>query len=103
MYGWTNNDGEPIMDGAAYRFEQSLDFQSAQERFYDMDDNDYWDNEPDDNEWIDPDVCEHKGDKSFPQGAGMKCDDCLETYEGPCLIEGPLDFPVFLSRDLNRY
>jgi hypothetical protein len=50
MYGWTNEAGEPIMDGAAYRFEQELDFQSAQERFYDMDDNDYWDNEPDDYE-----------------------------------------------------
>lgn len=48
MYGWTNEAGEPIMDGAAYRFEQELDFQSAQERFYDMDDNDYWDNDPDD-------------------------------------------------------
>lgn len=24
-YGWTNSDGEPMMDGAAYRFEQALD------------------------------------------------------------------------------
>lgn len=24
-YGWTNEAGEPIMDGAAYRFEQQLD------------------------------------------------------------------------------
>jgi hypothetical protein len=48
MYGWQNDAGEPIMDGAAYRFEQELDFQSAQERFYDMDDNDYWDNDEDD-------------------------------------------------------
>jgi hypothetical protein len=34
-YGWTNADGEPIMDGAAYRFEQQLDAEYAQERFYD--------------------------------------------------------------------
>lgn len=34
-YGWTNEDGEPIMDGAAYRFEQALDAQYAEERAYD--------------------------------------------------------------------
>lgn len=27
-YGWTNEEGEPIMDGAAYRFEQQLDMES---------------------------------------------------------------------------
>ncbi len=32
-YGWTNSDGEPIMDGAAYRFEQQLDDEYAQQRF----------------------------------------------------------------------
>lgn len=40
-YGWTNDAGEPIMDGAAYRFEQQLDYDLAQERgmddFYDDD------------------------------------------------------------------
>lgn len=33
MAGWTNEAGEPIMDGAAWRFEQELDAQSAAERF----------------------------------------------------------------------
>jgi hypothetical protein len=31
-YGWTNEDGEPIMDGAAWRFEQQLDMDYANER-----------------------------------------------------------------------
>lgn len=31
-YGWTNADGEPIMSGEAYRFEQALDEQDAYER-----------------------------------------------------------------------
>jgi hypothetical protein len=33
QYGWTNEEGEPIMDGAAYRFEQQLDMESAHERY----------------------------------------------------------------------
>lgn len=40
-YGWTNDAGEPIMDGAAYRFEQQLDMESAADyytdHFYDDD------------------------------------------------------------------
>lgn len=36
-YGWQNEAGEPIMDGAAYRFEQVLDAQSAEERYLDDD------------------------------------------------------------------
>ena len=40
-YGWTNEDGEPIMDGAAYRFEQQLDLDSRDDyyadHFYDGD------------------------------------------------------------------
>lgn len=35
MYGWQNEDGEPIMDGAAWRYEQSLD---AENPPYDPDD-----------------------------------------------------------------
>ena len=29
---WMNEDGEPIMDGAAWRFEAQLDMQDAEER-----------------------------------------------------------------------
>lgn len=29
---WMNEDGEPIMDGAAWRFEQQLDAEAAEER-----------------------------------------------------------------------
>ena len=32
---WMNEDGEPIMDGAAWRFEQQLDMDSAADRAYD--------------------------------------------------------------------
>ena len=39
MYGFTNDAGEPIMSGEAYRFEQQLDADSAAERF----DDDYYD------------------------------------------------------------
>lgn len=38
---WMNEDGEPIMDGAAWRFEQQLDLDSQDDymadRFYDND------------------------------------------------------------------
>jgi hypothetical protein len=44
-YGWTNEAGEPIMDGAAYRFEQQLDMESAHERYLD-DDEFFGDDEP---------------------------------------------------------
>ncbi len=41
-YSWMNEDGEPIMDGAAWRFEQALDSEYANERAYaDYDEPDY--------------------------------------------------------------
>ena len=61
-YGWTNADGEPIMDGAAYRFEQELDAQSAYERQFD----DFYDNEPDE-------YCEGDAD-DCPFGGCVECD-----------------------------
>jgi hypothetical protein len=61
MYGWQNEDGEPIMDGAAYRFEQELDAQSAEERFWDGMDS--WDDYGDD--WED-DAPEHDDEDSEP-------------------------------------
>jgi hypothetical protein len=49
-YGWTNEEGEPIMDGAAYRFEQQLDMESAEQRYLD------------DDEFFGPDDDEHSYD-----------------------------------------
>ena len=47
---WMNEDGEPIMDGAAWRFEQQLDLDSQDDyyadRFYD--EQDEWDDEEED-------------------------------------------------------
>lgn len=73
-YGWTNADGEPIMDGAAYRFEQALDDQYANERAY------YYDLYED----IDPEDCPHadgtylgSGDEDATEG-DFACDGCDE-------------------------
>lgn len=61
-YGWTNEEGEPIMDGAAYRFEQALDAEYAEQRY--MDDNDY-------NPW--------------DEGEDYECPDCgLDADECEC-------------------
>lgn len=35
-YGWTNEAGEPIMDGAAWRFEQQLDMDSVYDSWDEM-------------------------------------------------------------------
>jgi len=49
---WMNEDGEPIMDGAAWRFEQQLDMDSADDyaadHFYDEWDEDEEDDMDDD-------------------------------------------------------
>lgn len=76
-YGYTNDQGEPIMDGAAYRFEQQLDMDSMADyyadRFYDDD------GYPDE---IDPDDCDH-GDGTYLGSADgdategdYECDIC---------------------------
>jgi hypothetical protein len=52
---WMNADGEPIMDGAAWRFEQQLDLDMERERFMEPWD-DFYDNEPAD-EWEECGVC----------------------------------------------
>jgi hypothetical protein len=56
---WMNEDGEPIMDGAAWRFEQQLDMDSADDYYADhfYDDEDYYDDdeeEDEDDEDFDP-------------------------------------------------
>jgi len=74
-YGWTNADGEPIMDGAAYRFEQALDAQYADERGYD---DDYYASE------LDLDNCNHS-DRSYADGGDVicdRCDDVVALWEG---------------------
>lgn len=43
---WMNEDGEPIMDGAAWRFEQQLDLDSQADYYEDH----FYDNEPDEDE-----------------------------------------------------
>jgi len=61
-----NEDGEPIMDGAAWRFEQQLDLDSAHERYED----DFYSryDEPD------ADECEHDGTEY--SHAGWVCSWC---------------------------
>jgi hypothetical protein len=65
-YGWTNEDGEPIMDGAAYRFEQQLDSE------YQPDPDDFYYNEP---EPRDPEDCDHPDTTGNNRGVQV-CDWC---------------------------
>ncbi len=65
-YGWTNSDGEPIMDGAAYRFEQQLDAEYAEQREFDSYD-DYADE-------ADYDECDACGGDIDPKDS--RCFDC---------------------------
>lgn len=74
-YGWTNEEGEPIMDGAAYRFEQALDAQYAEERF--MDDDEFFGDEPDYGECFEPDC----GGEIDPTDS--RCFDCGELAVEP--------------------
>lgn len=96
MYGFMNEDGEPIMDAAAYRYEQYLD------GMYEPDPEDSWDG----SDWgaeddTDPLTCEHF-DGSYPEGAGYECDRCDETFEGPRLSQviNAYDWDIFWSRNL---
>jgi hypothetical protein len=70
-YGFTNDQGEPIMDGAAYRFEQYIDsmYEPDPDAYYNG-----WDNEPD---YVDPEDCDH-GDKSW-SGWTVECDSGCES------------------------
>lgn len=64
---WMNADGEPIMDGAAWRFEQQLDMDSQADyyadRFYDYD-------EPEDGE------CCETGDADIAADGSRTCSWC---------------------------
>jgi hypothetical protein len=68
IYGWTNEDGEPIMSGEAYRFEQALDADYADQRY--LDDDDYDGPEC-------PDCGDYVGD----------CDCADDDYDGPWVNE----------------
>ncbi len=68
-YSWQNEAGEPIMDGAAWRFEQQLDMDSAADYYEDH----FYDNEPDEERYDECPDCE--GEFSFDTQTG-KCDDC---------------------------
>lgn len=69
MYGWTNEAGEPIMDGAAYRFEQELDAQSAAERF----EEDFYSMEGDEPDW-----CKRCGEEGHEAD---ECEDVAPEYD----------------------
>lgn len=69
-YGWTNEDGEPIMSGEAYRFEQALDAQSAEERY--MDDDQFFGS---DDEY----VCDGCGAEDEED---CTCDEDQDYYQG---------------------
>lgn len=45
-----NDDGEPIMDGAAWRYEQELDYQSQFDIGFEYDDYDNYNDEVETNE-----------------------------------------------------
>ena len=68
QYGWTNEDGEPIMDGAAWRFEQQLDMDSRDDYYADH----FYDNEPDPDLY---DECENCPDGWVDLSTGV-CGDC---------------------------
>jgi hypothetical protein len=67
---WTNADGEPIMDGAAWRFEQVLDEESARERW----DEDFYAGAEDEG----GEECEQCDDGII--GRDGVCDDCGFDY-----------------------
>lgn len=77
-YGWTNADGEPMMDGAAWRFEQQLDQDSYDDGWSDPMESDY---DPFGDEFqacasrtCDEDFrdCGHEDDESDPDDLGME-------------------------------
>lgn len=68
-YPYYNEAGEPLMDGAAMRYEMYLDstYEPDPDDFYDR-----WDDEP---EQADPATCDHSQNWSS-RGDVIECDDC---------------------------
>jgi hypothetical protein len=83
-YPYYNEAGEPLMDGAAMRYEMYLDstYEPDPDAFYDR-----WDDEPDE---IDPADCSHTENWTGNDDGTVTCDDCY--------TEG-----VVLSRDENGW
>lgn len=73
-YSWQNADGEPIMSGEAWRFEQQLDMDSQADYYADH----FYDNDGDADECDDPNHecvdCEHASDGWECSYCGRKCD-----------------------------
>lgn len=83
-YDYFNEAGEPLMDGAAMRYEMYLD--SIHEP--DIDDHyESWDCEPDGS--LDPMTCSH--DNTDEYDAGWHCYDCDTEFQGPLTDWAMLD------------
>jgi hypothetical protein len=72
-YGWTNEEGEPIMSGEAWRFEQQLDMDSQADYYADHFYDDGYYDEPDEDRYDECPSC--KGEFSFDTQTSA-CDDC---------------------------
>lgn len=66
QYGWTNEDGEPIMSGEAWRFEQQLNEDSRADYYADH----FYDDRDDEGE-----ECPDCGDFAMDTQSG-ECDSC---------------------------
>lgn len=101
-YSWQNADGEPIMSGEAWRFEQQLDMEIAEERY-----NDWWQDDDYPECTNDPTDLMHDGWSYNDEGLA-ECDWCGlrlpqhdEGYDGAPLYRdgmGP-DDPVRCDND----
>ena len=81
-YGYTNADGEPIMDGAAYRYEQYLD------SMYEPDPDDFYRDS-----YNADDACEGGcGNEGFDfVGDRWLCDECADSLDADEDYEGGED------------
>lgn len=77
---WMNEDGEPIMDGAAWRFEQQLDLDSAHERYED-DFYSRYDDEP---------SCDEPDTDTLDEQGRMWCYACDEYADHTLPAEQPV-------------
>jgi hypothetical protein len=85
-YGWTNEAGEPIMSGEAYRFEQQLDADSRDDYYADH----FYDNEPND----DYGVCDECGDD---YGLNLITDVCESCGAGQGDVHDEQDAPFVME------
>lgn len=73
-YPYYNEAGEPLMDGAAMRYEMYLD------SLYEPDPDDFYNSYEDDEEQADPSTCDHSMNWSSRERVDgsvvVECDDC---------------------------